>query len=57
VNSKEFLLQLSEYGNQPGPNPVKIYLPGLGTFDIESVTFQGSEDPDIEPVIVIRAAL
>lgn len=38
----------------PSGYPVKIYCNGE-LFDIMNITVQSSEDPDIEPAIVIRA--
>ena len=54
MNSLEFMDEFLEAGNhQPGPNPVKVWVDGE-LVDIVRVTFQSSEDPDTEPVIVIH---
>lgn len=53
MDSREFFVQyMEEGGNQPGPNPVKVYCDGE-LYDVDRVTFQASEDPDVEPAIII----
>jgi hypothetical protein len=53
MNTQEFFLQfMGEGENQPGPTPVKVYCDGE-LYDVDRVTFQQSEDPDVEPAIVI----
>jgi len=37
----------------PGNVPMKVYVNGF-LLDVTQVTFQSSEDPDIEPTIVIH---
>jgi hypothetical protein len=37
----------------PGTVPVKVYVNGF-LLDVTQVTIQASEDPDIEPTIVIH---
>lgn len=54
MDSRDFFEQLLEAGgHNPGPNPVKVWVDGE-LHEITQVTFQHSEDPDVEPIIVIH---
>lgn len=54
MDSREFIETILEVGSHfPGPNPVKVWVRGE-LVDVNDVTYQFSEDPDVEPVIVIH---
>lgn len=52
MNIREIIEALQDL--EPSGLTVKIYVDGK-LYDVMNVTAQGSEDPDIEPAVVIRA--
>jgi hypothetical protein len=52
VNYLEVIEALQEL--RPSGYPIKVYVGDGELYDISSITAQGSDDPDVEPAIVIR---